>query len=76
MESPSLDPALISGDRRPDIIAANVTVAVFAIISVILRFVSRRRHGQEIQSDDWAILLALVSKPSSFSVKRLEIDRQ
>ena len=60
MASPSTDRALFSDNKKPDIIAGNVVVALLAVIAVILRFLSRRLRGQELKFDDWTILLALV----------------
>ena len=50
----------IKATRRPNIVAGNVTVAIAAVIAVILRVVSRRLKKISLGPDDYTIFIALV----------------
>ena len=47
-------------------IAANVILAAFASIAVVLRVVARRTKKLPLRADDYTIILALVSLPRAF----------
>ena len=53
--------AHIGDDRRPDILAAQVTCFVAAYVGVGLRFWARRLARAQITTDDYWIITALVS---------------
>ena len=51
------------------VIAVAVLLPSFGTIAVALRFYVRKVKGAQVQSDDWTILVGLVSwKPKSKSV--------
>ena len=57
--------AHISDDRKPDILAAQITCFVAAYIGVGLRFWARRLARAQITTDDYWIITALV-RPSIY----------
>jgi hypothetical protein len=52
--------ARIHEDRRPMFIAINAVFLVVVLVSVALRFISRRKIGTHLGLDDWLIALAAV----------------
>lgn len=52
--------AHLDDDRRPNYIAANAICIGFAIVAVVLRFVSRTLAGVRLGWDDFTIVLSLV----------------
>jgi hypothetical protein len=53
--------AHIEDDRRGWLIGANVAFLVLAMISIVMRFMARKKIGARIGVDDWLICLAAVS---------------
>ncbi len=49
-------------DRRNDIIVANSVLFPLATVSVVMRLWARRRHGGRWTSDDYLIVIAMVSE--------------
>lgn len=52
--------AHIDDDRRPDVLATGITMALVATTAVTVRFICRRHMKVAISYDDYFILLALV----------------
>ena len=57
-----------AGNRQPDMIAAVVIPFVFALISIVLRFSSRRMNKTSLGPDDWLMLPALAASLVTFCV--------
>ncbi|KAI2610222.1 uncharacterized protein GGS25DRAFT_531127 [Hypoxylon fragiforme] len=46
--------------QQPTIWGLSITFSIIAIVSVLLRFKARRIQGEQLESDDWTILVALI----------------
>ena len=55
-----MTPAELAESKGPDIVAANLVVAILATIAVTLRLVARKTQKIGFKSDDILICLALV----------------
>jgi len=63
MSSNSLDyqEAHIEDDRRAAVVVASVICLTWACVAVALRLMARRIVQAKLQSDDWMIIIGLVS---------------
>lgn len=62
-------------DQRANLYACAACCLVLPYIAVALRFVARRRRNAAIKTDDFLILLALVSNESRFTRGRQAFDK-
>ena len=53
-------------DRGPQLLTATAVTIAFAFVVVALRFYSRLRMSTGVGKDDYTLLVALVSRPSSY----------
>ena len=51
----------MAGDQKPVILGLSIVFPIIAIVSVILRFESRRIKRLKPGADDWTILASLVN---------------
>ena len=60
-----------SDNRAPNLIAAHVTCLTLACMAVLLRFSSRRQSSNALLSDDWMVVVGLVSQGFSYQEKTI-----
>lgn len=54
------DTVNLADDRRHELLAAIIPLAILANVSVALRFVSRRIRGVDLRWDDYLVVVGLV----------------
>ena len=59
-EEIAYEKAHISDDKTGQIVAANVVCGIVAVLSVALRFLSRRYANAHLGLDDWLLVVSLV----------------